>query len=65
MGGPATGDRPLTNAERQARWRDRHARKLARKAARASSQGPPTWESITGAFLTEADLAEMWGSHDG
>ena len=40
------GTQPMTNAERQARWRERHAKKLARKAARRGRQGPPTEESL-------------------
>lgn len=37
---------PLTNAERQQRWRDRHAAKLARKASRRGGHTLPTQESL-------------------
>jgi hypothetical protein len=43
------GTKPMTNAERQARWRQRHAAKLARKAARHGQRGP----------LTEQDWADL------
>src|SRR5262245_43618617 len=50
------GDKLLTNAERQARWRQRHAAKLARKAARRGRQGPPTEESLRDAIPTMEDF---------
>jgi hypothetical protein len=50
-----TGFLPITAeddpaAERMERYRQRHARKLARKAARRGHQGPPTvetWAALT------------------
>jgi hypothetical protein len=50
MGRPPIFERAMTGAERVQRWRERHAAKLARKAARRGRQGPPTEESLRDAM---------------
>ena len=45
----------------QARWRERHAAKLARKAARRDRQGPPTEESVAAMITTQrSSLHHSW-----
>ena len=55
MSTPLVGDKPMTNAERQARWRKRYAAKLARKAARRGGHRPPTEEDIASWIITRED----------
>jgi hypothetical protein len=50
------GDRPMTNAERQARWRERHAAKLARKAARSGRPTPFTTDEFAKLFFQPGEL---------
>jgi hypothetical protein len=64
MGRPPIGDRAMTSAERVQRWRQRHAAKLARKAARRGCQGPPTEESLREAIPTWADIEALFVGAD-
>ena len=50
------GNRPLSNAERQARWRERHAAKLARKAARRAKPTPFMMDEIAALMVKPEDL---------
>src|SRR5262245_42714335 len=59
VGRPPIGDRAMTGAERMERYRQRHAAKLARKAARRGHQGPPTEQDLRDAIPTWADI-EAW-----
>jgi hypothetical protein len=48
LASPPIGERAMTGAERMERYRQRHARKLAGRAARRGHQGPPiTWAALT------------------
>jgi hypothetical protein len=49
------GDRPMTGAERIAKWRRRHAAKLARKAARRGGHTAPTPEEWAALMPTMED----------
>ena len=46
----------MTGAERVDRWRKRHARKLARKAARRGGQRPMPWEGLLALIPSEEDV---------
>ena len=50
MSTPLVGSKPMTNAQRQERWRQRHARKLAKKTQRRGGHTAPTpedWAALT------------------
>jgi hypothetical protein len=49
----------MTNAERIARWRERHAAKLARKAARKSKREPFTMDDMLACLLEPEDLIPL------
>jgi hypothetical protein len=55
-GKPRISNRALTNAEHQARWRARHAKKVAR---RTPHDGAPTMEALLAGIPTLDDLASM------
>src|SRR5262249_49312540 len=59
MGRPPIGDRAMTNAERIAKWRKRHADKLARKAARRGQRGPVTMDHLQ-ALMPTLDDFDLW-----
>ena len=55
------GERAMTGAERIAKWRERHAAKLARKAARAGREWtPPAQEDLDAMMVLTADDMVMW-----
>jgi|RhiMetStandDraft_4_1073278.scaffolds.fasta_scaffold3028373_1 hypothetical protein len=51
------GDRPMTGAERIVRWRERHAKKLARETERTRyKQQPLSMDDVDALLLTPDDL---------
>jgi hypothetical protein len=53
-GRPPLGDRPMTDAERVARWRAKHARRLARKQQYVARS--PTLEELMELVPTASEL---------
>ena len=57
---PLIGDTPMTNAQRQARWRERHAKKLARKAARRGGHTVANIQDLCDLVPTLEDWAALF-----
>ena len=64
MSAPRLGDRPLTNAERQDRWRKRHAARLARKAARRGGHTTMTPEDFATLVPTMEEFRALFVAPD-
>src|SRR4029078_8923155 len=60
MAAPLIGDTPMTNAQRQARWRERHAKKLARKAARRGGHTVANIQDLCDLVPTLEDWAALF-----